>query len=289
MKGIILAGGKGTRLFPLTMASSKQLLPVFDKPMIYFPLSTLMLAGIRDILLITMPADLAAFKRLLGDGSQWGIKISYAEQPVARGLADAYVIGRDFVGKDSSILCLGDNIFWSHDLTGMMAKAIAENDGATVFAYEVRDPERYGIVELDENGKPLSIEEKPRKPKSRLAVPGLYVYDKTVLEIARMMKPSARGEIEITDVNKVYLAAGQLKVVQMGRGTAWLDAGTHEALMQASAFVQTIQDRTGLMIGCPEEIAFTSGFINRRQLADQAENFKGNSYGAYLERLLERT
>lgn len=288
MKGIILAGGKGTRLYPSTLAVSKQLLPIFDKPMIQYSLSTLMLAGIREILLITMPSDLPSFQRLLGDGSQWGIDITYAEQPVARGLADAYIIGENFVGKDASVLCLGDNIFWSHDLTGMMKKAISENNGATIFAYEVRDPQRYGIVELDKDGKPISIEEKPSQPRSRLAVPGIYIYDNSVLEVARTVKPSARGEIEITDVNKAYLNEGRLKVVQMGRGTAWLDAGTHEALMQASAFVQAVQDRQGLMIGCLEEVAFMQGSINRKQLAAQAEKYKGNSYGEYLQQLLER-
>lgn len=289
MKGIILAGGKGTRLYPMTLGVSKQMLPIFDKPTILYSLSTVMLAGIRDILLITMPADLPSFRRLLGDGSQWGIKITYAEQPVARGLADAYIVGANFVGDDASLLCLGDNFFWSHDLTGMLTKAIAENDGATIFGYPVSDPERYGIVELDVEGKPISIEEKPKQPKSRLAVPGLYIYDNFVREVARMVKPSARGEIEITDVNKAYLKAGRLKVVQMGRGTAWLDSGTPESLMQASAFVQAVQDRTGLMIGCPEEIAFNRKLIDRAALIDQAEKYKGNSYGEYLERLLERS
>lgn len=288
MKGIILAGGKGTRLYPITLGTSKQLLPLFDKPMIFFPLSVLMLTGIREILIITMPADRPAFERLLGDGSQWGLQLSYAEQPVARGLADAYVIGRDFVGNDPSMLILGDNFIWSHDLGRIINKAISENDGATIFSYEVRDPERYGIVELDADGKPVSIEEKPRHPKSKYAVPGIYIYDSQVIDIVKILKPSARGEIEITDVNRAYLELGRLKVVQMGRGTAWLDAGTPESLLQASQFVQTIQDRQGLMIGCPEEIAYGQGSINREQLALQAEKYRGNSYGEYLERLLER-
>ncbi len=288
MKGIILAGGKGTRLYPSTIGTPKSLLPVFDKPLIYYSLSTLMLAGIRDILIIVMPADLQSFWKLLGDGGQWGIRISYAGQPVARGLADAYIIGADFIGDEASLMCLGDNLYWSHDFTGMLTKAIAANDGATIFGYEVSDPERYGIVELDNDGKPVSIEEKPKQPRSRLAVPGLYIYDNHVLDIARMIKPSARGEIEITDVNKAYLKAGRLKVVQMGRGTAWLDAGTHESLLQASQFVQTVQERQGLMIGCPDEIAFRTGLIDRVAIIDRAEKYKGNSYGDYLEQLLER-
>lgn len=286
MKGIILAGGKGTRLYPSTIAVSKQLLPLFDKPLCFYPLSVLMLAGIREILVIVMPADRPAFERLLGDGSQWGLKLSYAEQPIARGLADAYIIGRDFVGNEPSTLILGDNFIWSHDLSRMINRAISENDGATVFAYQVKDPERYGIVELDQDGRPISIEEKPRHPKSRFAVPGLYIYDRQVIDIVKILKPSARGEIEITDVNRAYLELGHLKVVQMGRGTAWLDAGTHESLLQASQFVQTVQERQGLMIGCPDEIAFKSGSINREELTKQVEKYKGNSYGAYLEQLL---
>ena len=287
MKGIILAGGKGTRLYPLTQAVSKQLLPVYNKPMIYYPLSVLMLAAIREILIISMPADLPGFKRLLGDGGQWGLDFTYAEQPVARGLADAYQVGADFVGNDASVLILGDNIFYGHDLSRMINHAVQENQGATIFAYEVDDPERYGIVELGEDDRPLSIEEKPRIPKSRLAVPGLYVYDAGVRDIVRILKPSARGEIEITDVNKAYLNLGRLKVVRMGRGTAWLDAGTHESLLQASEFVKAVEDRQGLMIGCPEEIAYRYGLLTRAALARQAELYKGNSYGAYLERLLE--
>jgi glucose-1-phosphate thymidylyltransferase len=288
MKGIILAGGKGTRLYPLTLAVSKQLLPLNDKPLCFYPLSTLMLAGISEILVITMPADRPAFERLLGDGSQWGLKLSYAEQPTARGLADAYIVGRDFVGRDSSILILGDNLYFGADLSRTVKKAIAENTGATIFAYEVKDPERYGIVELDLDGRPVSIEEKPRRPKSRYAVPGFYIYDHRVTDIANAVKPSARGEIEITDVNKAYLKLGDLKVVRMGRGTAWLDAGTHESLLEASQFVKAVQDRQGLMIGCPEEIAYLNGWITRSELAGLAEKYRGNSYGDYLERLLER-
>lgn len=287
MKGIILAGGKGTRLYPLTLAVSKQLLPVFSKPMIYHSISTLMLAGIREILMIVMPQDRPAFERLLGDGSQWGLKLSYAEQPVARGLADAYIIGRDFIGNDSSVLCLGDNIFFSQDLTRTINKAVSENQGATIFGYLVKDPERYGIVELSPDGKPISIEEKPQDPKSRWAVPGLYIYDRQVLDIVRILEPSHRGELEITDVNKVYLKLGRLKVVQMGRGTAWLDAGTHESLLEAAEFVKAVEERQGLMVGCPEEIAYNLGSINRSQLAAQAERYKGTSYGEYLERLLD--
>lgn len=288
MKGIILAGGKGTRLYPLTLAVSKQLLPLNDKPLCFYPLSTLMLAEIREILVITMPADRPAFERLFGDGSQWGLKLSYAEQPVPRGLADAYIVGRDFIGRESSALILGDNLYFGADLTGTVKRAIAGNTGATIFAYEVRDPERYGIVELDADGKPVSIEEKPHHPKSRFAVPGFYIYDHRVTDIARTIKPSARGEIEITDVNRAYLELGALKVVRMGRGTAWLDAGTHESLLEASQFVKAVQDRQGLMIGCPEEIAYLNGWISRTDLAVLAEKYRGNSYGAYLERLLER-
>lgn len=287
MKGIILAGGKGTRLYPSTLSVSKQLLPIFDKPTIFYSLSTVMLAEIREILIITMPADRAAFERLLGDGSKWGLKLSYAEQPVARGLADAYIIGRDFVGNDQSLLCLGDNLFFGNDFSRSVSRAISDNNGATIFAYEVKDPERYGIVELDEGGKPISIEEKPRQPRSKLAVPGLYIYDSYVLDIVKILKPSARGEIEITDVNRAYLGLGRLKVVPMGRGTAWLDSGTPQSLMQAAAFVQAVQDRQGLMIGCPEEISYNLGWISRSQLAAQAEQYKGNSYGEYLERLLD--
>lgn len=286
MKGIILAGGKGTRLYPMTLGVSKQLLPIFDKPTIFYSLSTVMMAGIREILLIVMPADRQAFERLLGDGSQWGLKLSYAEQPVARGLADAYIIGRDFVKNDASLLCLGDNLFFGRDLSHSINKAIAENNGATIFGYEVKDPERYGIVELGKDGRPISIEEKPRQPRSKLAVPGLYIYDSQAPDIAKDLKPSARGEIEITDVNRAYLDLGRLKVVQMGRGTAWLDSGTPESLMQAAAFVQAVQDRQGLMIGCPEEIAYNLGWIDKSQLSAQMERYKGNSYGEYLKRLV---
>jgi glucose-1-phosphate thymidylyltransferase len=288
MKGIILAGGKGTRLYPVTRGVSKQALPLFDKPLIFYPLSTLMLAGIHEILVIVMPQDRSVFERMLEDGNQWGIRISYAEQPVARGLADAYIVGHDFVEHDHSCLILGDNFMFGHDLNRTISKAISENTGATIFATEVKDPGRYGIVELDSDGRPVSIEEKPTNPKSKLAVPGLYIYDPQVVDIVRILKPSARGELEITDVNRAYLELGALKVVPMGRGTAWLDAGTHEALLQASQFVQTVQERQGLMIACLEEIAFQQGRLTRKELALQAEKYKGNSYGEYLARLLER-
>lgn len=287
MKGLILAGGKGTRLYPITRGVSKQALPLFDKPLLFYPLTTLMLAGINEILVIVMPHDRSVFERMLQDGSQWGIKISYAEQPVARGLADAYIVGRDFVGRDPSCLILGDNFMFGHDLNRTISKAISENTGATIFATEVQDPQRYGIVELDVDGRPVSIEEKPLNPKSRMAVPGLYIYDGRVVDLVKILKPSARGELEITDVNRAYLQLGSLKVVRFGRGTAWLDAGTHESLLQASQFVQTVQERQGLMIGCPEEIAFRKGLLTRAQLAKLAEEYAGNSYGEYLERLLE--
>jgi glucose-1-phosphate thymidylyltransferase len=290
MKGIILAGGKGTRLYPLTLGVSKQLLPINSKPMVFYPLSTLMLAGIRDILVITMPADLPNFKRALGDGSQWGIQITYVEQPVARGLADAFIVGSNFIGADASVLILGDNFMFGHDLGRLVNTAIANNKGATVFGYEVKDPQRYGIVELTFDGRiPVSIEEKPEHPKSNFAVPGLYIYDSQVTEIASKLKPSPRGEIEITDVNKVYLKAGKLSVVQMGRGMAWLDAGTHESLLQASNFVAAIEERQGLMIACLEEIAYQQNWITKQQLETQAKRYHGNTYGDYLERLLVRT
>lgn len=255
MKGIILAGGKGTRLYPLTLATSKQLLPIYSKPMAYYPLSVLMLAGIRDILVITTPEDRSSFERLLFNGTQWGIHISYAVQAQPRGLADAYNVGREFVGDQPSCLILGDNFLFGHDLGRMLNEAVRENEGATIFAYPVSDPERYGIVEL-KDGKPVSLEEKPQNPRSNMAVPGIYFYDNKVAKLVRNLEPSARGELEITDVNKIYLKAGRLKVVQMGRGTAWLDAGTPESLLQAANFVAAIEERQGLMIGCPEEIAF---------------------------------
>lgn len=289
MKGIILAGGKGTRLYPLTLAVSKQLLPINSKPTIYYSLSTLMLAGLKDILIITTSEDRASYERLLFNGTQWGIHISYAEQAQPRGLADAYNVGREFVGDCNSVLCLGDNIFYSHDLGRMIRDAIANNDGCTIFACEVKDPERYGIVEMTSDGKsPVSLEEKPQQPRSNLAVPGLYIYDNKVSKLVKTLKPSARGELEITDVNKIYLKNGTLKVVRMGRGTAWLDAGTFDALLQASNFVAAIEERQGLMVGCPEEIAFQQGWITKAQLQIQAARYKGNSYGDYLYRLLER-
>lgn len=288
MKGIILAGGKGTRLYPITIAVPKSLLPIYNKPTIYYPLSVLMLAGIKDILVITTPEDRSSFERLLFNGTQWGIHISYATQTEPRGLADAYNVAREFVGDQPSCLILGDNFLFGHDLGRIVSQAVRENEGATVFAYAVSDPERYGVVEV-QDGKPISLEEKPKAPKSNLAVPGLYVYDNKVSKLVRNLTPSARGELEITDVNKIYLKSGNLKVVQLGRGTAWLDSGTPESLLQAANFVAAVEERQGLMIGCPEEIAFNAGLIDRRALSDQAERYKGNSYGAYLERLLEQS
>jgi glucose-1-phosphate thymidylyltransferase len=287
VKGILLAGGSGSRLHPVTRAVSKQLLPVYDKPMVYYPLSTLMLAGIRDILVISTPRDLDGFRRLLGDGAGLGLRIAYAEQPEPGGLAQAFLIGAEFVDRDRVALALGDNIFHGHGLPDVLRRAASRDRGATVFGYQVRDPERYGVVELDGEGRPVGIVEKPKQPRSPYAVTGLYFYDNRVLDIAGRLSPSPRGELEITDVNLAYLESGDLHVELLGRGFAWLDTGTHDSLLQASNFIQTLQERQGLMVACVEEVAYKSGFIAARQVRAMADTMRGNEYGRYLARMLD--
>jgi glucose-1-phosphate thymidylyltransferase len=287
LKGILLAGGSGTRLHPVTKVISKQLLPVYDKPMVYYPLATLMLAGIRDILVISTPQDLPRFKDLLEDGKKWGIKLSFEEQARPEGLAQAFIIGRSFVGRDPCALVLGDNIFYGHDLSARLKQAAKPAAGGTIFAYQVNDPQRYGVVEFDRAGRAISIEEKPKQPKSRYAVTGLYFYDNTVLDIAASLKPSARGELEITDINRRYLESGQLRVEMLGRGDAWLDTGTHESLLEASQFISTIEHRQGLKIACPEEIAYRSHYIDKQQLNELARSMGNSAYARYLLDILE--
>jgi glucose-1-phosphate thymidylyltransferase len=286
MKGIVLAGGAGTRLHPVTQVISKQLLPIYDKPMVYYPLSTLMLAGIRDILIVSTPKDTPRFEELLGDGGKWGLRLKYAVQPRPEGIAQAFLVGREFVGRDKVALVLGDNVFHGDGMTALLRKAATRKSGATIFAYPVKDAERYGVVEFDSTGKAISIEEKPKRPRSRYAVVGLYFYDNRVIEIASQLKPSARGELEITDVNRAYLQRGELEVRQMGRGYAWLDTGTHETLLEASHFIETIERRQGFKIACPEEIAYRLGYISAKQLEALAQPLLKNGYGTYLQRLI---
>jgi len=289
MKGIILAGGKGTRLHPITLAVSKQLLPVYDKPMIYYPLSVLMLAGICEVLIISTPEDLPLFKHLLGSGQQWGMQFSYTEQAEPRGLADAFIVGEEFVGANPACLILGDNIFFGQGISGQLIKAAKLQAGGILFAYRVGDPQRYGVIEFDEQYRAVSLEEKPANPRSNFAIPGLYFFDQQAASFARALKPSARGELEITDLARVYLEMGKLQVLQMGRGIAWLDAGTHESLLQAANFIQAVQERQGIMISCPEEIAYRKGFISKEMLIELARSYKQNGYGQYLLRITEET